>query len=193
MSEAYYGLSDVGEELAQQFTTGATSGGYILDSIGIHFADFDASTVGSQLTVTLNAANDNGDPGDVLCTLSDPASFTAGVVNTFAAPGTDPCPVLEPSTAYFVVLKRVLADANAYHPVDSGHLQRGQRRHGGLVDRECQPFRKLAQAKWDSDETPWAIQDRGPQRLRARGGAGATDADAGQEHRADLGPRFILS
>ena len=63
------------------------------------------STAGSQLTVTLNADN-NGNPGDALCTLSDPATFTSSGVQTFSAPGT--CPALAPSTAYFAVIGRVL-------------------------------------------------------------------------------------
>ena len=104
-------LTTAGEKLAQQFTTGATSGGYHLNSIGIDFEFFAAAVVGSQMTVTLNA-DDNGDPGDALCTLSHPTSFTSGVVNTFDAPGTDPCPVLEVSTAYFVVVERVLSGSN---------------------------------------------------------------------------------
>ena len=61
---------------AQAFTTG-TRGGYTLSSIGFDFVLIDdTSTAGSQLTVTLNADN-NGNPGAIICTLSDPASFTA--------------------------------------------------------------------------------------------------------------------
>ena len=104
-------LTSAGQKLAQQFTTGATSGGYHLNSIGVHFAFFAAARAGSQMTVTLNA-DDNGDPGDALCTLSHPTRFISGVVNTFDAPGTDPCPVLELSTAYFVVVERVLTGSN---------------------------------------------------------------------------------
>ena len=90
---------------AQQFSTGANTAGYTLSSIGIYLINFDnASTVGSQLTVTLNA-DDNGDPGDVLCTLSDPSSFNKPAVNTFDAPPT--CPMLSPSTTYFAVFDRV--------------------------------------------------------------------------------------
>ena len=94
---------------AQQFTTGSNAAGYTLSSIGIYLINFDdASTVGSQLTVTLNA-DDNGNPGDALCTLSDPASFTLNAVNTFDAPttGTDPCPRLAAGTPYFAVFERV--------------------------------------------------------------------------------------
>ena len=95
---------------AQAFTTGADPGGYTLNSIGFYFGDIaDTSTAGSQLTVTLNK-DANGDPGNALCTLSDPSSFTASAVNTFDAPTT--CPTLLPTTTYFAVIERVTITTN---------------------------------------------------------------------------------
>ena len=91
------------------FTTGSHADGYTLSSIGFAFLTIDdTTTAGSQLTVTLNA-DDNGNPGDALCTLSDPSSFTAMAVNTFDTPptGTRHCPTLEASTTYFAVIDRV--------------------------------------------------------------------------------------
>ena len=75
---------------AQAFTTGAHTDGYTVSSIGVSFAGIsDPSTAGDQLIVTLNA-NGDGNPGDALCTLGDPASFTGSGVHTFAAPATCP-------------------------------------------------------------------------------------------------------
>ena len=94
---------------AQAFTTGAHTAGYTVSSIGISFAGIsDPSTAGDQLIVTLNA-NGNGNPGDALCTLGDPASFTGSGVHTFAAPAT--CPTLTASTTYFAVIERVVSTA----------------------------------------------------------------------------------
>ena len=55
----------------------------------------------------MNADND-GDPGAALCTLSDPSSFTSGRVSTFDAPpaGANQCPTLTANTTYFVVIDR---------------------------------------------------------------------------------------
>ena len=90
---------------AQAFTTGAHTAGYTVSSIGVSFAGIsDPSTAGDQLIVTLNA-NGNGNPGDALCTLGNPASFTGSGVQTFAAPAT--CPTLTASTTYFAVIERV--------------------------------------------------------------------------------------
>ena len=64
-------LSSSNNRLAQQFTTGTNGGGYRLGSIGFRLGTIDeTSTVGGQLTVTLNA-NNNGNPGAALCTLTD--------------------------------------------------------------------------------------------------------------------------
>ena len=90
---------------AQAFTTGAHTAGYTVSSIGVSFAGIsDPSTAGDQLIVTLNA-NGNGNPGDALCTLGNPASFTGSGVHTFAVPAT--CPTLTASTTYFAVIERV--------------------------------------------------------------------------------------
>ena len=72
---------------AQAFTTGPNDKGYTLTSIGVWFSViFDTATAGSELTVTLNA-DSSGVPGSsALCTLADPASFSASGLHTFTAP-----------------------------------------------------------------------------------------------------------
>ena len=93
---------------AQAFTTGPNTNGYDLDSIGFLFDDIDnTSTAGSQLTVTLRA-DSSGDPGNTLCTLSDPSSFTGSGVQTFTAPtsASNLCPTLTGNTTYFAVIER---------------------------------------------------------------------------------------
>ena len=72
---------------AQAFTTGSNASGYTLDSIGIEFRSITGTSEAADLTATLNADN-SGEPGDVLCTLTDPASFTASGVQTFDAPSS---------------------------------------------------------------------------------------------------------
>ena len=98
---------------AQAFTTGTNVVGYTTDSVGVRFHTIgDTTTAGDQLTVTLNADN-SGVPGDALCTLTDPATFTGSGVQTFDAPATDPCPTLAASTSYFVVIDRVTVTSTA--------------------------------------------------------------------------------
>ena len=97
----------------QSFTTGSNTAGYTLSSIGATFQTIgDTSTVGTELTATLNAES-SGLPGSALCTLSDPATFTASGLHAFDAPTTDPCPMLAAETTYFVVLSRANGNTNA--------------------------------------------------------------------------------
>ena len=104
-----YGLTALIPKFAQGFTTGANALGYTLDRIGLRFSVIDnTGTAGDELAVTLNK-NDNGAPGAVLCTLSDPLTFVGALVNTFDPAAA--CPHLAASTTYFVVIERVVQDA----------------------------------------------------------------------------------
>ena len=99
---------------AQAFTTDSYIAGYQLDSVGFLFANIaNTSTAGSQLVVTLNS-EDSGSPGDALCTLTDPATFSTSGLHTFKAPTTasDLCPTLTPGTTYFAVVERVTFTAD---------------------------------------------------------------------------------
>ena len=133
---------------AQGFTTGANAAGYTLSSIGIRFHTIaDISTAGSELTVTLNEES-GGVPGAALCTLSDPATFSASGVHAFDAPTTDPCPTLAASTTYFVVLSRANNDTSEIRPdtsvsndEDSGSLAGWSMEDAALL--------------WDSTVSAW--------------------------------------
>ena len=61
----------------------ANTGGFTLTSIGVYFTVIgDTSTADDHLTVTPNA-NNNGSPGDALCTLGNAASFSTNAVRPF--------------------------------------------------------------------------------------------------------------
>ena len=100
---------------AQAFTTGSNSAGYTLSSIGFDFASItDITTAGAHLAVTLNADSSDNPASSALCTLTDPAMFSASGVNTFDAPATGTeCPTLAASTTYFAVIERVTTVASA--------------------------------------------------------------------------------
>ena len=99
---------DTNSKRAQSFTTGANPAGYTLNSIGFHFDTItETSTADDHLEMTLNQEDSDGNPGTVLCTLTDPGTFSSPGVNTFGAPTTDPCPTLAAGTTYFAVIDRV--------------------------------------------------------------------------------------
>ena len=108
------GLTNSRQLRAQAFTTGAAEEGYNLDAIGFLFHNIArTATAGGHLTATLNAET-SGDPGNVLCTLTDPASFTSAGLHSFTAPtsGTQ-CPTLTANTTYFAVIERVTVTPDA--------------------------------------------------------------------------------
>ena len=104
---------------SQPFTTGSNLTGYTLTSIGIVFDVIDdTATAGADLEVRLHQVKSNGHPGDALCTLSDPASFSASGLHTFAAPtsGVGACPGLARRSTYAVVAERVSgSDSSRIH------------------------------------------------------------------------------
>ena len=134
---------------AQAFTTGASFNGYRLGSIGIMFHTINnTSTAGSHLKVTLNA-NDNGNPGNALCTLSDPATFSGFGLHTFDASGT--CPTLAASRTYFAVIDRVVVTSD----IISLHLTTSSNEDtGGAVGWSIANERKfILSGSWDEDAT----------------------------------------
>ena len=73
---------------AQAFITGSNTDGYELHSIGVLIDTITTtSTAANQLQVTLNH-DSNGNPGDLICTLDDPPSFSSSALHTFTAPTT---------------------------------------------------------------------------------------------------------
>ena len=90
-------LNTAGTKISQAFTTGEHERGYELSSLGVDIYDW---TDASHLAVTLNADN-NGVPGEALCTLSKPASLSRP--QTLDAPIT--CPRLTSKTTYFAVIE----------------------------------------------------------------------------------------
>ena len=146
---------------AQQFTTGSHVAGYTLTSIGINFNSIaDTSTAGSELTVTLNEES-SSNPGDALCTLDDPATFSASGLHTFTAPATGTlCPELAPSTKYLVVITRANNDAgniNLYMAasanIDSGSLT------GWTIPNEARAF----------DGSAWSLDAGARMMVQVRG------------------------
>ena len=148
---------------AQAFTTGAHTAGYTVSSIGVSFAGIaDPLTAGDQLIVTLNASG-NGNPGDALCTLSDPASFTGSGVHTFTAPAT--CPTLTASTTYFAVIERVGPTADTISLDLAFNLSEDTGAAAGWSIADVRHF--LKDGSWDTGTK--ATLSGGPYRIKVRG------------------------
>ncbi len=89
---------------AQGFTASASADPFTLTEIRFNFGDVDDPAAASnEITVTLNK-DTSGFPGDVLCTMTNPAAIASSATSTFSAP--DSCPVLTPGQKYHLVLER---------------------------------------------------------------------------------------
>ena len=93
---------------AQSFVTGTNTDGYTVSSIGIKLATLSAAAnAGTDLKLEIYS-DASSTPDSAICTLADPATFTADAVNEFTAPtGAEACPRLLRNTNYHVVLERV--------------------------------------------------------------------------------------
>ena len=100
--------------LAQQITTGSSSGGYVLSSVVLEIHDFAAGSDEVRVRIYTNGSNDR--PGSSLHVLTNPGTLANGS-NTFAAPANA---TLDPDTRYHIVadapsgaygLRRTISDA----------------------------------------------------------------------------------
>ncbi len=90
------------ERFAQRFKTGPNTGKVRVRSIAVKFGEIqDVSTAADELEATVNAVS-GSDPGSVVCTLTDPATYVSEEVNRYHASSCD----LDANTAYFFLLKR---------------------------------------------------------------------------------------
>ena len=90
---------------AQSFIPGTDAD---VSSIGIKLATVsDLTNAGTDLKLEIYS-DASSEPDSAICTLSDPATFTADAVNEFTAPtGPGACPRLLTGTVYHAVLERV--------------------------------------------------------------------------------------
>ena len=98
---------------AQKFNTGTSTSGYHVESIGFHLSQVDdPATAASHLEVRIQLPDNNGNPGNTVCTLRDPAPFSAPGIHHFTnPPSVGRCPTLERNTDYFAVIYRTTPSA----------------------------------------------------------------------------------
>ena len=85
------GTSSIG---AQSLITGFNAGGYAVSAVQIRL-----KSVSGKTTVVKIRQDNNGEPGDLVATLTNPASLSAHNINTFTAP---PGTTLAASTTYWI-------------------------------------------------------------------------------------------
>ena len=82
----------------QSFRTGANAGGYTITEVQLPLA---GSIASSATTVVKIREDGSGEPGDLVATLTNPATFTADAFNTFTAPANT---TLDAGTPYWITV-----------------------------------------------------------------------------------------
>ena len=95
------GTSSIG---AQSFVTGFNAGGYAVSAVQIRL-----KSVSGKTTVVKIREDNNGEPGDLVATLTNPASLSAHNINTFTAP---PGTTLAASTTYWITKGEGISDSS---------------------------------------------------------------------------------
>ena len=90
---------------AQKFTTGSNSLGYTISEIRIRMSNAANDVVGKDIIVRIKADGVNNSPGDLVATLTNPASLRANNFNNFTAP---PGTILDPDTPYWLTVNEGL-------------------------------------------------------------------------------------
>ena len=91
---------------AQSFETGANLDGYTVSEVDIRFAE----TSGKSTTVKIRKNNADNEPGDLVATLTNPASLTADSLNTFTAQDVI---TLAASTTYWLTVNEEISFGRA--------------------------------------------------------------------------------
>ena len=90
---------------AQKFTTGPNPLGYSISQIRIRMGSAANHVVGKDIIVRIKADGVNNRPGDLVATLTNPASLGANSLKSFTAP---PGTILDPDTSYWLTVNEGL-------------------------------------------------------------------------------------
>ena len=125
---------------AMRFTTGNHAAGYTLSEVDISVGSVEAG--GTQPLLRIYTRESNA-PGELVHTLTAPASFTADAVNTFTAPAGSN---LDANTAYFLVFE---ATARSYQVQDTASTAEDDGAASGWSISDSR-LNKTGNASWES-------------------------------------------
>ena len=92
--------------LAQSFETGANANGYTITEVQIYLR----SAAGSSTSVKIRENGSNDEPGNLVATLTNPATLTTEALNTFTAPANT---TLAASTTYWISVNEGVSSSRA--------------------------------------------------------------------------------
>ena len=96
---------------AQSFGTGPNAGGYTITEVQIRLSDLASGTT----TIVQIREDDGSKPGDLVATLTNPATLTSNALNTFTAPTNT---TLDASTTYWISVNEGISSRAAFRRTD---------------------------------------------------------------------------
>ena len=136
---------------AQSFTTGSNAGGYTVSEVQIRLSAVATATT----SVKFRENNSSNQPGDLVATLTNPASFsTTASLHTFTAP-TDT--TLAANTTYWITVNEGIATRATYSRTTSDN-ETGQT---GWSIGDNRFWRSAESSVWSSSTTPLMLLIKG--------------------------------
>ena len=124
----------------QSFRTGANAGGYTITEVQLPLA---GSIASSATTVVKIREDGSGEPGDLVATLTNPATFTADAFNTFTAPANT---TLDAGTPYWITVNEGISVRAKFSRTTSA----GQTGEAGWTIGDSRLWRNSESDDWSS-------------------------------------------
>ena len=105
--------------VAQSFVTGANPGGYTISEVQVRLQ----TVSGKSTSVTIRENGSDNRPGDLVATLTNPASLTSDSLNTFTALGGTP---LAPSRTYWITFNEEVIGSRANVAITNSNDETGE-------------------------------------------------------------------
>ena len=152
-SDSSVSSNDNDRYAAQGFVTGSSSYGYTVSEVRIRFGlDLETATTAVKIR-----QNNNGWPGALVATLTNPNRFANDSFNTFTAPADTH---LDPNTKYFFTINEGVADfGRIYYSVTTNNAESGLT--GWSVDDDLLWRSSEGTTSWNTSPASFIFEIRG--------------------------------
>ena len=138
--------------LAQRFTTGPNASGYTIAELGVFISNVGSTT---STAVTIRENDSINRPGNLVATLTNPATFSNDALNTFTAPSDT---TIEGSTHYWITVNDGIASNRGNFRATDGDGQTGET---GWSIGNARLWRSNESSNWNVDSVNLVISVRG--------------------------------
>ena len=139
--------------LAQRFTTGPNASGYTIAEVGVFISNIGPTTT---TVVSIRENDSSNTPGDLVATLTNPATFSNDALNMFTAPSNTTIDGV--STHYWITVNDGLTSNRGNFRGTTGDGQTGET---GWSIGNARLWRSSESSAWNTDSVNLVISVRG--------------------------------